>query len=75
MTIWLPATPNGGTDPSFWALGWLIQNDMDDFERQAAYAADITYGTDRVLRRLPGDNMKFDLATCAAWSLLRTATS
>jgi preprotein translocase subunit SecA len=22
-----------------------IQNDMDDFERQAAYAADITYGT------------------------------
>jgi preprotein translocase subunit SecA len=43
-----------------------IQNDMDDFERQAAYAADITYGTNNefgfdYLR----DNMKFDLATCA----------
>src|SRR4051812_23709039 len=42
-----------------------IQNDMDDFERQAAYAADITYGTNNefgfdYLR----DNMKFDLATC-----------
>jgi preprotein translocase subunit SecA len=42
-----------------------IQNDMDDFERQAAYAADITYGTNNEfgfddLR----DNMKFDLATC-----------
>src|SRR4026209_816568 len=41
-----------------------IQNDMDDFERQAAYAADITYGTNNefgfdYLR----DNMKFDLAT------------
>jgi preprotein translocase subunit SecA len=38
---------------------------MDDFERQAAYAADITYGTNNefgfdYLR----DNMKFDLATC-----------
>ncbi|MBA3806419.1 MAG: preprotein translocase subunit SecA, partial [Acidobacteria bacterium] len=37
----------------------------DDFERQAAYAADITYGTNNefgfdYLR----DNMKFDLATC-----------
>ncbi|HET9786950.1 MAG TPA: hypothetical protein VFP47_07440, partial [Pyrinomonadaceae bacterium] len=42
-----------------------IQNDMDDFERQSAYAADITYGTNNefgfdYLR----DNMKFDLATC-----------
>jgi preprotein translocase subunit SecA len=42
-----------------------IQNDMDDFERQAAYTADITYGTNNefgfdYLR----DNMKFDLATC-----------
>jgi preprotein translocase subunit SecA len=42
-----------------------IQNDMDDFERQTAYSADITYGTNNefgfdYLR----DNMKFDLATC-----------
>src|SRR5215204_3165117 len=42
-----------------------IQNDMDDFERQTAYTADITYGTNNefgfdYLR----DNMKFDLATC-----------
>src|SRR4026207_1381713 len=42
-----------------------IQNNMDDFERQPAYAADITYGTNNefgfdYLR----DNMKFDLATC-----------
>src|SRR5882724_10170570 len=42
-----------------------IHNDMDDFERQTAYAADITYGTNNefgfdYLR----DNMKFDLATC-----------
>src|SRR5688572_21266444 len=42
-----------------------IQNDMDDFERQNAYASDITYGTNNefgfdYLR----DNMKFDLATC-----------
>ena len=42
-----------------------IQNEMDDFERQAAYGADITYGTNNefgfdYLR----DNMKFDLATC-----------
>src|SRR6266576_1245261 len=39
-----------------------IQNDMDDFERQNAYNADITYGTNNefgfdYLR----DNMKFDL--------------
>ena len=42
-----------------------IQNDMDDFERQTAYNADITYGTNNefgfdYLR----DNMKFDLSTC-----------
>ncbi|MFS8084423.1 MAG: preprotein translocase subunit SecA, partial [Acidobacteriota bacterium] len=42
-----------------------IQNDMDDFERQTAYNADITYGTNNefgfdYLR----DNMKFDVATC-----------
>ena len=42
-----------------------IQNDMDDFERQQQYDADITYGTNNefgfdYLR----DNMKFDLATC-----------
>src|SRR5437588_12883587 len=42
-----------------------IQNDMAAFERQTAYAADITYGTNNefgfdYLR----DNMKFDLATC-----------
>jgi preprotein translocase subunit SecA len=42
-----------------------IQNDMDDFERQSAYAAEITYGTNNefgfdYLR----DNMKFDLTTC-----------
>jgi preprotein translocase subunit SecA len=42
-----------------------IQNDMDDFERQASYASDITYGTNNefgfdYLR----DNMKFDLTTC-----------
>ena len=42
-----------------------IQNDMDDAERKAAYAADITYGTNNefgfdYLR----DNMKFDVATC-----------
>src|SRR5256712_103668 len=42
-----------------------IQNDMDDFERQTAYAADITYGTNNEFgfdyRR---DTMKFDLRTC-----------
>jgi preprotein translocase subunit SecA len=43
----------------------VIQNDMDDWERKDAYAADITYGTNNefgfdYLR----DNMKFDLATC-----------
>ncbi len=42
-----------------------IQNDMDDWQRKDAYAADITYGTNNefgfdYLR----DNMKFDLATC-----------
>jgi preprotein translocase subunit SecA len=43
----------------------IIQNDMDDFERQEAYKADITYGTNNefgfdYLR----DNMKFELSTC-----------
>src|SRR5213595_1383295 len=46
------------------SVGAII-NDLDDFERQTAYAADITYGTNNefgfdYLR----DNMKFDLATC-----------
>ena len=46
-------------------LSRLHPNDMDDFERQTAYNADITYGTNNefgfdYLR----DNMKFDLATC-----------
>ncbi len=41
-----------------------IQNDLDDWQRKDAYAADITYGTNNefgfdYLR----DNMKFDLAT------------
>ncbi|HSK71713.1 MAG TPA: preprotein translocase subunit SecA [Pyrinomonadaceae bacterium] len=40
----------------------VIQNDLDDFERKEAYAADITYGTNNefgfdYLR----DNMKFDV--------------
>src|SRR3989449_2710214 len=43
----------------------VIQNDLDDFERQEAYGRDITYGTNNefgfdYLR----DNMKFELATC-----------
>src|SRR5262250_1312173 len=43
----------------------VIQNDLDDFERQTAYGCDITYGTNNefgfdYLR----DNMKFELATC-----------
>jgi preprotein translocase subunit SecA len=43
----------------------VIQNDLNDFERKAAYNADITYGTNNefgfdYLR----DNMKFDLASC-----------
>lgn len=43
----------------------IIQNDMDDFERQEAYKADITYGTNNefgfdYLR----DNMKFEVSTC-----------
>jgi preprotein translocase subunit SecA len=43
----------------------VIQNDLDDFERQEAYGCDITYGTNNefgfdYLR----DNMKFELATC-----------
>lgn len=43
----------------------VIQNDLDDFERQEAYKCDITYGTNNefgfdYLR----DNMKFELSTC-----------
>jgi preprotein translocase subunit SecA len=43
----------------------VVQNDLDDFERQEAYKSDITYGTNNefgfdYLR----DNMKFDVATC-----------
>ncbi|MBO0859146.1 MAG: preprotein translocase subunit SecA [Chloracidobacterium sp.] len=43
----------------------VIQNDLDDFERQEAYKCDITYGTNNefgfdYLR----DNMKFEMATC-----------
>src|SRR5262247_4039623 len=43
----------------------VIQNDLDDFERQEAYGCDITYGTNNefgfdYLR----DNMKFEMATC-----------
>jgi preprotein translocase subunit SecA len=43
----------------------VIQNDLDDFERQESYSCDITYGTNNefgfdYLR----DNMKFELATC-----------
>ncbi|MEO7416633.1 MAG: preprotein translocase subunit SecA [Thermoanaerobaculia bacterium] len=43
----------------------VIQHDLNDQERQVAYGADITYGTNNefgfdYLR----DNMKFDLATC-----------
>ena len=43
----------------------IIQHDMDDEERRAAYACDVTYGTNNefgfdYLR----DNMKFDLRDC-----------
>ena len=43
----------------------IIQHDMDDDERRAAYACDVTYGTNNefgfdYLR----DNMKFDLKDC-----------
>src|SRR5262245_66401418 len=43
----------------------IIQHDMDDEERRAAYACDVTYGTNNeygfdYLR----DNMKFDLKDC-----------
>jgi preprotein translocase subunit SecA len=43
----------------------VIQNDLDDFERQESYRCDITYGTNNefgfdYLR----DNMNFELATC-----------
>ena len=42
-----------------------IQNDMDDWERKDAYAADITYApTTEFGFDYLRDNMKFDLATC-----------
>ncbi len=54
--------------PVYRALGFsvgVIVHDLDDVQRRAAYAADITYGTNNefgfdYLR----DNMKFDLADC-----------
>src|SRR5271163_1929204 len=54
--------------PLYRALGLsvgIIVNDLDDAQRRAAYAADLTYGTNNefgfdYLR----DNMKYDLATC-----------
>ncbi len=54
--------------PIYRALGLtvgVIVHDLDDVQRRAAYAADITYGTNNefgfdYLR----DNMKFDLADC-----------
>jgi preprotein translocase subunit SecA len=54
--------------PLYRALGLtvgVIVHDLDDAERRAAYAADITYGTNNefgfdYLR----DNMKYDLADC-----------
>jgi preprotein translocase subunit SecA len=42
----------------------VIQHDMPDAERQAAYAADVTYGTNNELGfDYLRDNMKFDLAS------------
>jgi preprotein translocase subunit SecA len=54
--------------PLYKALGLtigVIVHDLDDVQRRAAYAADITYGTNNefgfdYLR----DNMKYDLASC-----------
>src|ERR1700687_90549 len=54
--------------PLYRALGFsvgVIVHDLDDVQRRAAYAADITYGTNNefgfdYLR----DNMKYDLADC-----------
>jgi preprotein translocase subunit SecA len=54
--------------PLFKALGLtvgVIVHDLDDVQRRAAYAADLTYGTNNefgfdYLR----DNMKYDLASC-----------
>src|SRR5271165_2135965 len=54
--------------PLFKALGLsvgVIVHDLDDAQRRAAYAADLTYGTNNefgfdYLR----DNMKYDLASC-----------
>ena len=50
----------------------VIVHDLDDSQRRAAYGSDITYGTNNefgfdYLR----DNMKFDHAIGAAWTLLR----
>src|ERR1700730_9479856 len=57
-----------GMSPLYRALGLtigVIVHDLDDEQRRAAYAADITYGTNNefgfdYLR----DNMKYDLASC-----------
>src|SRR5258707_8004495 len=54
--------------PLYKALGLtvgVIMHDLDDVQRRAAYAADLTYGTNNefgfdYLR----DNMKYDLASC-----------
>ena len=64
---WRVATPNGwGRSSACWGLTvGVIVHDLDEVQRRAAYAADITYGTNNefgfdYLR----DNMKFDLADC-----------
>ncbi len=63
-TTWPSATPSGwaGSTASSGLSVGVIQHSMDDRERQVAYGADITYGTNNefgfdYLR----DNMKFDL--------------
>ena len=54
----------------------IIQHDMDDEERRAAYACDVTYGTNNefgfdYLR----DNMKFDLGiACSGVITMRSST-
>ena len=66
-TIWPNATRNGWA--GFTAFSGLtvgvIVHDLDDEQRRAAYAADVTYGTNNefgfdYLR----DNMKFDIRDC-----------
>jgi preprotein translocase subunit SecA len=43
----------------------VIVHDLDDEERRAAYAADVTYGTNNEFGfDYPRDNMKFDLKDC-----------